>query len=1122
MIFEKIDGLIGKLSESDARSKEKQFRLVAGDRRDVAVLFADIHGFTSISEKLDPEKVKILADKLMQILSFCVKNYGGFVDKYEGDRIMALFGAKKASDKDAEKAVRAAIDMIEKITLLAKIFKEDEEFKEFDLSMRIGINYGLVTTGRIGEKREGDFTVYGDTVNIASRLEEKSPLNSILVSSSVRESLKQIFEFDPFGDLELKGKIQKVEAWIAKKYKTKKTLMADDDSLFLGRENEITETTRIINSALNRAVSTKDANYLSLGFITGEPGIGKTRLLGEILKLFQGRAEFFWGSCDSLKVSRFGVIEEMVKERLGVAREDEKNAIVSKISQWAFSNKAGEDLRNNLIDLYACAGNPYNSEGRDESRFVFARQVFIEFFKTIGSKASENSKPVIIAIDDFQEADEIEVSFLECFLEALRHKDEKLVFSTFVILIASRKDIETDFGASGILQNRIRLLPLSSENSMKLLDGVLRDENIEERLKSFIIERAQGNPLFITELSKIAKKRGGENLSVSDIPSSMKSLMLSRLDCLDENLKEPLKILTVSGEKIEIDISEYVLRRFEIDPEFLISRLESEKVIYEYEKEIYRFSSLFFREIIYETFLVENRRIVHAEYAKALEDKRKHSIDNYISEICGHYLETDDDEKIIEYLEKNGKLLKERFDNKSALEIFLKLDSMLSKKYLENASSAFAYAECLLNMSEILNIAGDWELSEKKTILSLSIIGEKNLESLKGRAFLCLARAYLNLNRLKDAEHAVERSLAYSKKLKNTSVMISSMMLKGELYILFSDYKSAAKCFKSIEKKSKTAGDEKGLMMSFFNLAHVYIKKSKFKKSLEYNLMALKIAEDISDKLSIVRILNNIGIGYRNIGEFDKAFRAYQKSLKLAVEMGSKKNIATAYGNLSILYMQKGEMNEYVRFLRKHFLLNFELNDKMGMAYSLANFGNYHNYSGNLREAELSYKKGLSIAKIFKNKVLAMNLAYNLSTVYMAQKDNSKALKFSEISYKTADEIGNFNWKFLTRAIGLRIEFNAAKSLVEKNTVLKKTEEMLKDYKTKDTRAEILYRIWEFTMEYSELAAKRRQIIETYRNEAIKLFAELLKKEKKSDYSDKLENLTNGFITKRGSRFSIH
>ena len=141
--------------------QDKTIRLKEGERRMVAILFADVKGFTALSESLDHEEVQTLVDQLMKIFSHCVELHGGYVDKYTGDQIMALFGAKKASEVDTQRSVNTAMFMLKKLAQFNQILKKSDKYKDLniDLSLRIGINTGMVTTGAVGKEREGDLSL---------------------------------------------------------------------------------------------------------------------------------------------------------------------------------------------------------------------------------------------------------------------------------------------------------------------------------------------------------------------------------------------------------------------------------------------------------------------------------------------------------------------------------------------------------------------------------------------------------------------------------------------------------------------------------------------------------------------------------------------------------------------------------------------------------------------------------------------------------------------------------------------------------------------------------------------------------------------------------------------------
>ena len=192
------------LEEELAPTSDK-LHLREGELREVTVLFADIHGFSSISNLFDAETIHRRMDEIMKIFSRCISFYGGFVDKYMGDGIMALFGAKTATEQNTERAILAALKMQEQLQLYNKKLKQQPDFENVDLGVRIGINAGLVSVGKVGEDREGDFTVYGPEVNLASRMESNAPVNRIMLPEKTMLAVQRNFEFEDVGLKSVKG-----------------------------------------------------------------------------------------------------------------------------------------------------------------------------------------------------------------------------------------------------------------------------------------------------------------------------------------------------------------------------------------------------------------------------------------------------------------------------------------------------------------------------------------------------------------------------------------------------------------------------------------------------------------------------------------------------------------------------------------------------------------------------------------------------------------------------------------------------------------------------------------------------------------------------------------------------
>ncbi|HEY7462333.1 MAG TPA: adenylate/guanylate cyclase domain-containing protein, partial [Gemmatimonadota bacterium] len=205
---------------------------MSGDRREVAVLFADLCGYTSISEKLDPEEIGLLVNQLLQELAGAVQRYGGHVDKFIGDAVMALFGAPVAHEDDPDRAVLAALDML-------KVMERHAEGTDTPLQLRIGINLGEVVAGTVGSGQGVQYTVMGDAVNVASRLEHEAVPNTVLVSESLARRLSGRFAVEPLGAVELRGRSEPIRTYRVTGLRTEAAPAVEDRAPLVGRAVEL-------------------------------------------------------------------------------------------------------------------------------------------------------------------------------------------------------------------------------------------------------------------------------------------------------------------------------------------------------------------------------------------------------------------------------------------------------------------------------------------------------------------------------------------------------------------------------------------------------------------------------------------------------------------------------------------------------------------------------------------------------------------------------------------------------------------------------------------------------------------------------------------------------------------
>jgi len=319
-MFDELDQLLAQDKFLQKKTKST-LKLKEGERRDVCVLFADIRGFTKLSENLDHEAVQNIIDKLMQLFSARIIHFGGYIDKYEGDLVMALFGAKVASEQDTERAIHAAMQMLVVLEQFnTSIVKEIGI--ENRLGVRIGINTGEVTTGKVGLKREGDFTVYGKTVNLASRIESNAPVDRIMLPEETMLIVKDVFDFKYHKEISVKGISKPVPVFLVKGLK--KTIIhrwQTRRSTFVGRDKELAFLAEKFDLIKERITETEFQQYKPpvIG-VQGEAGLGKSRLADEFLRSIPELAFYVHGTTPRIAQPPFCIFTSMMRQYLAFRR----------------------------------------------------------------------------------------------------------------------------------------------------------------------------------------------------------------------------------------------------------------------------------------------------------------------------------------------------------------------------------------------------------------------------------------------------------------------------------------------------------------------------------------------------------------------------------------------------------------------------------------------------------------------------------------------------------------------------------------------------------------------------------------------------------------------------------
>jgi class 3 adenylate cyclase/tetratricopeptide (TPR) repeat protein len=511
----------------------------AEERKVVSILFVDLVGFTARSHDADPEDVRAALGPYHQLLKREIERFGGTVEKFIGDAVMAVFGAPVGHEDDAERAVRAALRITEAID-------EPNQSLALELSIRAAVNTGegLVTIG--ARPQAGEAMVTGDVVNTASRLQGVAPVNGVAVGELTYRSTKDVIDYEQLEPVSLKGKPEPVPVWRAVSAKSRYGVDLDRtrSTPFIGRDFELD----LLKGTFRRTLR---ESSIQLVTIVGEPGVGKSRLLSEFFSFVDDQEEIVYfrqGRClpygDGIT---FWALGEVVKAQAGILESDDPEEAADKlrVSLEAVIKQSSELdwFFARLAPLVGAATEGAASAEREESFTAWRR-----FLEAIAERS-----PLVLVFEDLHWAD-------EALLEFIEHLVEWSTGVPLLVVCTARPELfdkHSGWGAGHRNTATVSLSPLNDSETAQLISGLLSQAVLPAEVHSTLLERAGGNPLYAEEFVRMLSDRGilrskGRVLTIDGdadipLPDSVQALVAARLDTLSSERKALLHDAAVAG-----------------------------------------------------------------------------------------------------------------------------------------------------------------------------------------------------------------------------------------------------------------------------------------------------------------------------------------------------------------------------------------------------------------------------------------------------------------------------------------------------------------------------------------------------------------------------------------------
>jgi class 3 adenylate cyclase/tetratricopeptide (TPR) repeat protein len=577
---------IQQLQSASPQSTPKSADSAPGERRQVTILFADLCGFTTLSRSLDPEEIRELVARFTAQVDGIVAGYGGMVDKHIGDAVMALFGAPRAHDDDPLRAARAALD------IHAALARMNDASREA-MQAHIGIASGEVVAGTLSRGEAHDYTVLGDSVNLAARLVALAGPGQTFLSERVYRALSDRGICEPLGETEVKGFDAPVRIWRLD------SLSGDpapaNRSTFVGRAAELDQ----FRGVLAATVARKRGQIL---YVRGEAGIGKTRLVDEMRRL----AEANGFAAHRGLVLDFGVargqdaIRALVLSLVGLSAASDSEARQQRAEDLVAENVVAADLVPFLSDLLDL---PQTGEWRtlydamDNAARNRGRRAVAAALMTYACA----QKPTFVMVEDLHWADPQLLGQLAAFAQPMAEGPGLLVMTSRI----EGDPIDAAWRANcrGTPLATIDLGPLRQEEALSLVGSFM---DATQRIATACIERAGGNPLFLEQLL-----RNAEEGSADAIPPSIQSLVLARMDRLTGSDRRAFQAAAVIGQRFSLRL----LRHLADDPDYVCDGLINNALVLP-EGDDFLFAHALIQEGAYSSLLRSARRDLHRRAAE--------------------------------------------------------------------------------------------------------------------------------------------------------------------------------------------------------------------------------------------------------------------------------------------------------------------------------------------------------------------------------------------------------------------------------------------------------------------------------------------------------------------------
>jgi class 3 adenylate cyclase/predicted ATPase/ribosomal protein L40E len=955
---------------------------VGSERRIVTMLFSDVKGSTAMGEQIDPEDLMDIMNGAFQVLIPPVYRHEGTLARLMGDAILAFFGAPLSHEDDAERAVRAALEIVAGAREYAAQLEQEQGIKGFDV--RVGVNTGLVVVGEVGTDLRVEYTAMGDAINLAARMEQHAPAGSVLISHDTYRQVRGLFEVQALEPVAVKGKAEPVRVYVVQGARPRAFRMATRgvegvETRMVGRDAEM----KRLQDAFYLALEDAECQVVT---VVGEAGVGKTRLLWEfenwLDEQLQTARHFHARANQEMQSVPYALLRDLFILRFDIQESDPVQMVRDKLEQGIGRVLGGDEqgrMKAHLIGQllgFDFSVSPHLQDLGNDARQLRDRALIYlgEFFQTAAAVST-----AVVLFEDIQWADDSSLDAIAYLVSALaRHR------VLFVCLARPTLfDHRPYWGEGQACHTRIDLHPLSRRDSRHLVEEILQKmEQVPATLRDLVVAGSEGNPLYVEELIKvlieqeIVVKPGDRQgpwrldearLAELRVPPTLAGVLQARLDSLPLEQRGILQQAAVVGRTFWDLVVQRIGERSgdawgkagevpggasggEAQVPMVLSILRSRELVAQHETSAFAGSQEFvfkhaaLREVAYESILKKVRRGYHSLVADWLVEQIGERASEYTGLIAEHLELAGRTEEALGYLRRAGQQAAAQFANAEAVNYITRALALLDQVEADPRRRAEGRFGLLLEREAVYFLLGQRDLEGADLAVLQTLAGELDEDGISAnarRADLALrqSRYHESLSDFPAALTSALEAVSWAQQAAEPPYMAQALIQCGIVLWRQGQFDAARRPLDEALALAREHSDRLGEAGSLHNLGTVAFLQGDSQAALDCLEQALRIRRELGGRRNEALSLNNLVVAYLGVGDLARALVSGEQTLAINQSIGDRHGEARALCNLALVYHQMGALvqarDTHVRALA----LARQLGDRSLEALTLSNLG---------------------------------------------------------------------------------------------------------------------------------------------------------------------------------------